>query len=173
MVAADQTERVENELASWGIPRTDLLRPPYGAYNANTRALGYPLIIWDVDPQDWRGYSTSVIRQHMVNNARSGSIVLQHDVHINSVNAVPGIISDLHARGFTFVTVEELVPTMSPGDLVYRRGHVVPNSQDADAGAPVVLPDGTDLGVLLDGAGIEGIAPELTYDNLVDGLQQD
>lgn len=62
---------------------------------------------------------------------------------------------------------------MSPGDLVYRRGHVVPPTREADATAPVVLPDGTDLGVLLDGAGIGGIAPELTHDLLVDGLDQE
>lgn len=163
----DELDRTNAELAARGVPRPTLMRPPYGSYNANTRTQGYPLIIWDVDPQDWRGYSAAAIREHVVTHARAGSIVLQHDIHSNSVNAVPGIIDDLHARGFTFVTVEELVPTMRPGDLVYRRGHVVPAEQAADPGEPVVLPDGTDLGVLLDGAGIEGLAPERTEQELL------
>lgn len=168
----DQTERVETELATWGIPRTTMMRPPYGAYNANTRTLGYPLILWDVDPRDWDGPpSSATVRSRVVSAVTPGSIVLQHDVHINSVNAVPDIISDLHAMGYTFVTVKELVPNMSPGDLVYRRGYVIPNSQPADASDPVVLPDGTDLGPVLDGAGIEGVAHELTEEQILEGLQ--
>lgn len=90
-VAAGPTN---TELASWGIPTPTLLRPPYGAYNANTRSQGYPLIIWDVDPGDWKGLSTATIRNHIVTHARAGSIVLQHDIHINSVDAVPGIIDE-------------------------------------------------------------------------------
>ncbi|WP_134772018.1 cell wall-binding repeat-containing protein [Ornithinimicrobium flavum] len=166
----EQTERVETELGTWRLQRTDLLRPPYGSYNTNTRTLGYPLILWDVDPEDWKGYSSAYIRNHVATYARSGSIVLQHDLHINSVNAVPGIISDLHSMGYTLVTVEELVPDMQPGDLVYRRDHVVPRSQPADASDPVVLPDGTDLGRVLDGAGVDGIAPERTEDQLLETL---
>lgn len=168
----DQLDRTNAALTARGIPRPTLLRPPYGSYNANTRTQGYPLIIWDVDPEDWRGHSAAAIREHVVTHARAGSIVLQHDIHINSVNAVPGIIDDLHARGFTFVTVQELVPTMRPGDLVYRRGHVVPAEQPADPGAPVVLPDGTDLGILLDGGGIGGVAPQRTEQELLDDLAQ-
>lgn len=168
-----QVDAVDAELDRWGVAAPRLMRPPYGAYNTDTRNLGFPLIIWDVDPQDWRGYSASYIRNHVVTYTRPGSIVLQHDVHINSVNAVPGIVDDLLARGYTFVTVEELVPDMEPGDLVYRRDHVVPLSVPAEAGDPVVLPDGTDLGVLLDGAGIEGIAPALSLEEILQGLGGD
>lgn len=167
-----EVDQVDLELVQWGLPESELMRPPYGSYDANTRTLGFPLIIWDVDPQDWRGYSTSYIRQHVVANAKAGSIVLQHDIHINSVNAVPGIIDDLTARGFTFVTVEELVPNMRPGDLVYRRGYVVPRATAAEAGDPVVLPDGTDLGVVLDEGGVEGLDHSRSTQELVDVLDR-
>jgi hypothetical protein len=48
-----------------------------------------------------------------------------HDRVAATVDAVPGIVADLRARGFTLVTVETLVPWMEPGDVVYSRGHVL------------------------------------------------
>lgn len=156
-----EVDATDNELAQHGIPPTTLLRPPYGSYDANTRALGFPLILWDVDPRDWEGWSAAVVRQRVVDAVRPGSIVLQHDLHANSVDAVPGIIFDLHARGYTLVTIPELVPDMDPGELVYNRTTVrtseVPVAQE-DA---VVLGDGRELGPVVDEAGIPGLAPAL------------
>ena len=103
------------------------LRPPYGAYDSNTRTLGVPLVLWSVDPRDWESSATtSGIRAHIRNNVHNGAIVLQHDVHSKSVDAVPGIIRDLKEMGYHFVTVDQLVPWADPGDLVYSRGQVTP-----------------------------------------------
>ena len=151
-----QVTMTDNELNQHGIPDTRLLRPPYGLYDANTRRLGFPLIIWDVDPRDWDGPpSTATVRARVVDNVRDGSIVLQHDVYMNSVNAVPGIVSDLTALGYTFVTVRELVPDLRDGDIVYRRGDVTP------AGT-------TEEPSVLDPSGIEGLAPDLAPDLVPD-----
>ena len=40
-----------------GEPPTTL-RPPFGRYDEGTRALG-PLVLWDVNPQDWRHRSSA------------------------------------------------------------------------------------------------------------------
>ncbi|GAA5159613.1 cell wall-binding repeat-containing protein [Ornithinimicrobium tianjinense] len=151
-----QVTMTDNELNQHGIPDTRLLRPPYGLYDTDTRRLGFPLIIWDVDPRDWDGPpSTATVRARVVNNVRDGSIVLQHDVHINSVNAVPGIIADLTAMGYTFVTVRELVPDMQDGDIVLRRDDVRPFGT-------------SEVPTVLDGSGVPGLAPDLSTDQLDD-----
>lgn len=35
-------------------------------------------------------------------------MILLHDIHRSTVDAVPGIIDSLHARGYTFVTLDDL-----------------------------------------------------------------
>jgi hypothetical protein len=85
---------------------------------------GQPLILWSVDRRDWDGRTSSRIRSHVVANTTSGDIVLMHDRVAATIDAVPGIVSDLRARGFTLVTVETLVPGMEPGDVVHSRGQV-------------------------------------------------
>lgn len=108
------------------VPDASQLRPPYGLYDSNTRNLGVPLILWSIDPRDWEaGKTTSQIRTHIREHMHNGAIVLQHDTHSQSVDAVPGIIRDLRDMGYHFVTVEQLVPWAGPGDLVYSRNQVM------------------------------------------------
>ena len=157
-----EVDVTDNELNQHGVPDTTIMRPPYGSYDANTRTLGFPLIMWDVDPRDWEGWDSATVRQRVVDAVRPGSIVLQHDLHINSVNAVPGIISDLHARGYTLVTVPELVPGMDPGDIVYGRTNIRTLSVPSSPSDVIVLDDGREIGPVVDEAGVPGIAPALT-----------
>nr|WP_269813260.1 cell wall-binding repeat-containing protein [Ornithinimicrobium sediminis] len=148
-----QVDRADDELASVGVPRSTLLRPPYGSWNSSTRQLGKPLVLWSVDPRDWDGRTASQIRSHVVSYTRSGSIVLMHDSVSATVDAVPGIISDLRARGYTLVLVEDLVPNMQPGDVVYSRGQVTRASSALDPqDVTLVSPDGVDLGPVRDEA---------------------
>ena len=136
-----QYNSTKNFLTNLGITPTDMLRPPYGAYNANTRTLGVPLILWSIDTRDWENRNTAQIRANVRNNIHPGAIVLQHDTIPQTVDAVPGIVADLRARGYHFVTVEDLVPWAGPGDLVYSRGNVVDASVEAE---PQVV-DGADF----------------------------
>lgn len=123
-----------------------MLRPPYGAWNANTRTLGVPLILWSIDTRDWENKNTATIRANVRNNIHPGAIVLQHDTISQSVAAVPGIVADLRARDYHFVTVEDLVPWAGPGDIVYSRGQVIDAATEAEPtvvdGAQFLTPDG-------------------------------
>lgn len=162
-----EVDMTDNELNQHGVPDTRLLRPPYGSYNSLTRQLGFPLVIWDVDPRDWDGSpSAATVRSRVMSAVSNGSIVLQHDIHPNSVDAVPGIVSDLLAQGYTLVTVPELVPGLRPGDVVFRRGNVVRAGTPSSAGDTISRPDGTVLGPFLDEAGIPGLAPDLPRSQL-------
>lgn len=85
-------------------------RPPYGAYNdAVVDAIGTPVILWSIDPMDWKFRDADIVYQNVVNVAADGDIILLHDVHETSVDAAAMIIPALKARGFRFVTVSELI----------------------------------------------------------------
>ena len=91
-----------------------VMRPPYGATNKQVVALlagryGTPSVLWDVDTADWKHPGVSVVVQRAVNGARNGSIILLHDIHASTVQAVEGVVRGLQARGFKLVTVSELI----------------------------------------------------------------
>ena len=86
-----------------------LMRPPYGALNqAVYNTMAYPLILWSVDPEDWRYRDAEVVRRAVVGATFDGAIILMHDIYGTTVDAVAGIIDDLRAQGYEFLTVSEL-----------------------------------------------------------------
>lgn len=91
-----------------------MYRPPYGAITARQKQwimgeFGYPTILWSVDPQDWKTRSASTTRSRILNETRPGSIILVHDIHASSIDAMPGTLDGLLAKGFRFVTVSQLI----------------------------------------------------------------
>lgn len=100
--------------------RTTLMRPPYGSITQRQKewiheAFGYKTIIWDVDPFDWRRPGAAVIRDRIVSQTQPGSIILVHDIHPGSIEAMPDTFDRLTAKGFKFVTVSELLGMAKPG----------------------------------------------------------
>ncbi|GAA2866389.1 hypothetical protein GCM10010517_25870 [Streptosporangium fragile] len=86
-----------------------IVRPPYGALNATVRkATNQPMILWSVDTEDWRYRNTSRVVRTAIKGAKPGSIILFHDIHATSVEAIPQVLRTLSARGYHFVTVSEL-----------------------------------------------------------------
>ena len=89
--------------------RDFLLRPPYGMTDASVKAWAEcPIIIWSIDPEDWRDQNTLREVEEVVSQARDGAIVLMHDIFPASVDAALQIVDQLHDQGYLFVTVEEL-----------------------------------------------------------------
>ncbi len=101
------------------------LRPPYGAVNANVHAAakraGLAMVLWNVDTLDWKTRSTATTLASALKKTRRGSIILVHDIHKWTVEAIPEIIDGLQAKGYQFVTVSTLLGTTKPG-LKYFRG---------------------------------------------------
>lgn len=114
-----------------------LMRPPYGAVNAGlytwmNERFGYKTILWDVDTNDWRKPGVSTVISRAVNGAKPGSIILVHDIHGSTVDAIEGIVRGLQSRGFRLVTVSDLI---SIGQrYAGRAGVSVPTA------APAVVP---------------------------------
>ena len=99
--------------------RPTLMRPPYGSITARQKRwihdqFGYQIILWDVDPLDWRRPGPAVVTSRILKETRPGSIVLSHDIHPGTIEAMPATLSQLEAKGFKFVTVSELIAMATP-----------------------------------------------------------
>ena len=100
-----------------------LWRPPYGAINRRlvsvARSLGFLTIMWDVDPRDWSLPGVGAIYSNVVAHAHNGAIVIHHvggGPRQQTLAALPLEIEKLRARGFRFVTVDQLLGLQ----LLYR-----------------------------------------------------
>ena len=86
-----------------------LLRPPYGMLDESVKAwAGCPIILWSIDPEDWRDQNTDRVVREVVAGARDGGIILMHDIFPESVDAALQIVDQLHQQGYLFCTVDEL-----------------------------------------------------------------
>jgi peptidoglycan/xylan/chitin deacetylase (PgdA/CDA1 family) len=97
-------------------PRT--MRPPYGGLLQTQRELvlneyGYPTILWSVDPLDWKKPGAAAISSRIIAGTNSGAIVLAHDLHSQTVDAMPNTLDTLLQRGYQFVTVSQLIAMKS------------------------------------------------------------
>ncbi|MBW3084848.1 hypothetical protein KEM60_01037 [Austwickia sp. TVS 96-490-7B] len=99
----------------------NLLRPPYGSYGPEVKQAGAPIILWDVDTEDWKNRNVAVTTKRAVSQAKAGSIILLHDVHPTTVQSVPGIIAQLKEKGFTFVTIPQLLGQMKNGGVYFSK----------------------------------------------------
>ena len=113
-----------------GAPPVRAVRPPYGATSSRVRRVlrdaGYAHVLWTVDPQDWRGYSSSTIARHVTARLAPGAIILLHDggsTTPKTVGALPRIIDTARARGYCF-------------GLIDGRGRVVAPTPPAPATPP-------------------------------------
>jgi peptidoglycan/xylan/chitin deacetylase (PgdA/CDA1 family) len=99
--------------------RPVLMRPPYGSITARQKQwinaeFGYRTILWDVDPLDWKRPGAAVVESRIVRETRPGSIILSHDIHPGTIQAMPETFDQLQKKGFKFVTVSELIAMGKP-----------------------------------------------------------
>ena len=124
--------------------RPTLMRPPYGSITAREKRwihdeFGYDIILWDVDPYDWKRPGPAVVRARILKETRPGSIVLSHDIHPGTIEAMPSTFDELEAKGFKFVTVSELIKmaaARSPHPSPQPSGNVLPNAVGSPSPTP-------------------------------------
>lgn len=86
------------------------IRPPYGSYSEELECMiPMTVVLWDVDPLDWKALNTRKIVQHILKKTEDNDIILLHDVYGTSVEATLEVIDKLQKKGYTFVTVDELL----------------------------------------------------------------
>lgn len=102
-----------------------LVRPPYGNVNDTVKEVaGYPLILWSLDTTDWKRRDAKAISEYIMKYAKDGDIILLHDIHQFSVEAVSEFIPKMKKKGYQFVTVSELAAyrnaQLEAGELYYQ-----------------------------------------------------
>lgn len=106
--------------------RPYFVRPPYGAYNKTVEAeIGQPLILWSVDPDDWKDRNADIVYQRIMAAAKPGAILLSHDLYPTTAAAYQRIIPELIQQGYTLVTVSDLLDLnpANPAPGVYSSRH--------------------------------------------------
>ena len=102
----DSTSKIIEQLTGM---KPQALRPPYGAHNALVdKASGMPLVLWDVDTLDWQHHDPDKTLKIAMKQVHPGSIILMHDIHETSVQAVPRLLAKLEKKGYALVTVDQL-----------------------------------------------------------------
>ena len=96
------------------INKLEYMRPPFGAWSealdeAVRTELGMEPVFWDVDSLDWKVQNTGRVTRQVLGAVKNGDIILMHDEFGSSVEAAFQIIDNLRAKGYTFVTVNELM----------------------------------------------------------------
>lgn len=99
----DNTQAIINQVLGF---KPALFRPPYGSINQTVRnevaSRNLSVMMWSVDPRDWAEPGAAQIAQRILAGAAPGANILLHVLHRQTVDALPGIIEGLRARGFTF-----------------------------------------------------------------------
>ena len=155
-VAADLVRNARLVLAATGRPMIPVFRPPYGyhdaASDAAAAAAGFPtIVLWDVTGGDasLRASDASVLAS--ASAGKPGSIVLLHAGPSVTPRILPALIASYQARGFTFVTVPELlgIATPDPGPPGGGATSTPPESSGVVAPtSPAVAPAGDDRGAV-------------------------
>jgi peptidoglycan/xylan/chitin deacetylase (PgdA/CDA1 family) len=140
-----QLRRTDDAIKNATGERPTLMRPPYGSLTAREKhwihdEFGYRVILWDVDPDDWKRPGPAVVRNRILKETRPGSIVLSHDIHPGTIEAMPSTLDALEAKGFKFVTVSELIRMATPKPARTNAPH---NENIKSATAPSASPSST------------------------------
>lgn len=101
-----------------------LFRPPGGLYSGEllkaAGELDLAVILWSVDPCDWDAAKEPGVLPFLLSSARSGDIILMHDLTDTSVKNALSFVDAMQKAGYEFVTVSELAAlngkTLLPGE---------------------------------------------------------
>lgn len=112
----EELSRTQDAIEKLTGEKPTLMRPPQGRTDSDvsdiSRELGMAQIMWSTTAKDYSTTDSALIEKRTLDQAGRDGIILLHDIYDGTVPAVPGIIEELKSRGYTFVTVPQL---MAPG----------------------------------------------------------
>ena len=75
------------------------LRPPYGLFDSSVRKWAdCPIILWSVDPEDWKDKDVDRIVAAVVEHVKDGDIILLHTIDMDA-EILSSLIDQLRAKG--------------------------------------------------------------------------
>ena len=123
----------KNAIEKYSGKEVTLFRPPYGSITEwRAEDSGYPIILWNLDSEDWRYKSRAdeataeenirIIADNILSSVKDGDIILMHEIYRNSYEAACIVIDTLSEQGYEFVTVSEIFgeENLMAGEIYYN-----------------------------------------------------
>ena len=126
---ASQYQRMNDALVKACGSKAANFRPPYGGINETVKQnIDGPLVLWSVDTLDWKTRNTAATVKCILQRAKDGDIVLMHDIHEQTVQAVEQVLPQLKKKGYEVCTVSELLEAkgikVKKGDVVISANQI-------------------------------------------------
>ncbi|WP_336047435.1 polysaccharide deacetylase family protein [Streptomyces sp. CA2R101] len=123
--ATRELSRVQDAVRKITGKTPKLMRPPQGRTDGEvseiSKRLGLAQVLWSVTAKDYRTNDSALITKRVLDQTERDGIILLHDIYQGTVPAVPGILKELKKRGYTVVTVSQLLSPAKPEPgMVYR-----------------------------------------------------
>jgi peptidoglycan/xylan/chitin deacetylase (PgdA/CDA1 family) len=105
--------RAEAAIKAAGGVTANLYAPAYGELNRTVLLAAerqhMRVVMWTIDTIDWRAWHTpAIITERILSRLTPGAIILIHPTD-RTLAALPGILAALRRRGYTAVTVSQLL----------------------------------------------------------------
>lgn len=104
----EEIEQVNTLLESLGLERSTIVRPPYGSFNTDIGQLDYYFFHWNLDTLDWESRDKEKIKEAILKDIDNNSIILVHEIHYETLEALQELIPELKEQGYEFVTLSDL-----------------------------------------------------------------
>lgn len=120
-----ELQPVQDEIEQITGHKPTLMRPPEGRTDDRVsgimKDMGLAQILWSVTAKDYQTNDSALITQRVLDQTEQDGVILLHDAYPGTIPAVPGIIDALRQRGYTIVTVSQLLaPAVPEPGKVYR-----------------------------------------------------
>lgn len=114
------TEHVIREITGY---TTKYFRPPKAwmrdYIKKKVKSMGYETVLWSLNSKDWVSFNHKIIVRYLEKSVKNGDIILFHDSgnvfsreggsRNQTVKSVSLLVNRLKAKGYEFVTIEELL----------------------------------------------------------------
>jgi peptidoglycan/xylan/chitin deacetylase (PgdA/CDA1 family) len=123
--AKRELSRVQDSVQKITGKKPKLMRPPQGKTDQDvsrvSKELGLAQVLWSVTAKDYQTNDSDLITKRVLDQTERDGVILLHDIYKGTVPAVPGILKELKKRGYTVVTVSQLLSPAKPEPgMVYR-----------------------------------------------------
>jgi peptidoglycan/xylan/chitin deacetylase (PgdA/CDA1 family) len=99
--------------------RPTCFRPPYLAFRRNQapipQDMGLSIICGDLDSHDWAQPGEDKISEVILSQAKCGSIIICHDLHLQTANCIGPILDKLHEKGLIITTISSCLASSALG----------------------------------------------------------
>lgn len=103
----DGTTKLVQKMSGFKI---SFMRPPYGAISDKMRKkLKHPMVLWSVDTLDWKTRDAKAVFKSVKRQVSDGDIILMHDIHSSTAEAIKKVIPWLIKQDYDLLTVSELM----------------------------------------------------------------